>query len=152
MKRIILVVLVAVLAYGANAQDYKFAVGANLGPSMGVTMKYNFNRVSAVEMLLTYSLPDEGPNFVALYEYHVPLQDRFRMYMGGGLNMGALDVHKGKKHSHDAEFAFGIDPIIGLEYNVASVPLSLAFDYKPVINFTTYNQWQEVSFKIRFAF
>lgn len=150
MKRIVLVAFVLLFSLGIKAQDYKFAVGANLGPSMGVTMKYNFDKASAVEMLLTYSLPDEGPNFVALYEYHVPLLDRFRMYMGGGLNIGCLE--RGNGFWHETEFAFGIDPIIGLEYTLPSIPISLAFDYKPVINFTTYNQWQEVSFKIRFAF
>lgn len=151
-KKLFMLILLCFTYAETKAQDYKFAVGANIGSSMGISAKYNFNRNQALEGLATYSLPHDGPNFTFLYEYHINLIDQLRMYMGGGVNLGVLHVKKGHYRNH-SDFAFGLDPIIGLEYNPSGFPLSLAFDYKPTINLTrACNMWSEVALKVRFAF
>lgn len=153
MKKIFFALLLMIAAGTVNAQTYKWSIGANLGPSMGASIKYNIDRNSAFEGIAAYNIQHHGPMFTFLYEYHVDLVDRLRMYMGAGMNIGALHVRKYHKHyGTEADFAIGISPVIGLEYNFKQAPLSFAFDYKPAINFTTHSLWNDVAFKLRFRF
>ncbi|MGL5561693.1 MAG: hypothetical protein ACRDCN_03595 [Tannerellaceae bacterium] len=150
MKKIFIALLLMIAVGNVSAQTSKWSAGANLGPSMGASIKYNFSNNSAFEGIAAYNIQHNGPMFTFLYEYHVGLVDCLRMYMGGGMNMGALHVNK--KHGSDADFAIGISPVIGLEYNFKQAPITFGFDYKPAINFTTCNLWNDVAFKLRFRF
>ncbi|MGL5318163.1 MAG: hypothetical protein ACRC9Q_05660 [Bacteroidales bacterium] len=151
MKRfvLILMLLVATVSTKVSAQTYDMAVGANLGPSMGITLKKFISSRSAIEGIFAYNLECDAPNFSVLYEYHIPLANRFNMLMGGGVNIGAQHVGRHKK---SADFMFGISPIIGLEYTIPSAPVSLGFDYKPAINFAGHAFWDDFAFKVRYTF
>lgn len=152
MKKIFIALLLMIAVGSVSAQPYKWSIGANLGPSMGASIKYNFDRNNSFEGIAAYNIQHNGPMFSFLYEYNVDLVDRLRMYMGGGLNIGALHVRKYHHYRSDADFAIGISPVIGLEYNFKQAPISFAFDYKPAINFTTCKLWNDVAFKLRFRF
>lgn len=145
---LILMLLVAAISTNVKAQSYDWGVGANLGPSMGLTVKKFISPRSAIEGIFAYNLKCDAPNFSLLYEYHIPLANRFNMLMGGGFNIGAQHVGR----HHDADFMFGISPIIGLEYTVPSAPVSLGFDYKPAINFAGHMMWDDFAFKVRYTF
>lgn len=144
----ILVLFVTTIFSKVEAQTYDWGIGANLGPSMGITVKKFISPRSAIEGLFTYNLGCDAPNFSLLYEYHIPLANRFNMLMGGGMNIGAQHVGR----HHDADFMFGISPIIGLEYSIPTAPVTLGFDYKPAINFVGHMMWDDFAFKVRYAF
>ncbi|MDR2936182.1 MAG: hypothetical protein LBU80_02420, partial [Rikenellaceae bacterium] len=59
-------------------------------------------------------------------------------YYGAGANLGGWrsDAYydaTGNRH-YDYPFTLGIDGMIGLEYKVPEVPLSVGVDYKPCFN------------------
>lgn len=148
MKKIFLAVALFASVFGAVKAQSGMQMGANLGPTMGLTMKYNFNQLHALEGIVGYNMPHDGVSMKFMYQYHIALVDALRLYMGAGMNIGAL--HMGKHHSGD--FALGIVPTIGLEYAFRGAPLTLGFGYDPAINFTTHNQMNDVAFKLRFRF
>ncbi len=170
MKRKITVLVALIAGFGliapaASAQDawggsqglkhgsrssvggYTDAISINLGGDMGVAWKRFVAPRGAIETQLGYNINRDGVMLSSVYQYHVPLAEGFNLYVGGGLNIGAL--HLGKHR--DAEFAFGIDPTVGFEYKIPGAPVALAIDYKPNINFTTDSQWELAAFKIRFT-
>lgn len=150
MKKILLV-LAAVACLGftaqqAKAQTYNRAIGIGLGPEMSIEYKQFFSPTSAIEGGFGYGLGQKSPMLWAVYEYHISLVDNLNLYVGGGINIGATNVNS------DADFAIGIDPIVGFEYKFNGAPIALAADYKPEINFTTHPGWAVASLKIRYTF
>ena len=130
----------------ANAQDYSTAVGVNLGPAMGISAKHFISARSAIEAGFSYNIGADAPMVAAVYQYHIPLASQFNLYVGGGINIGAIRVDR------NSEFAFGLDPTIGFEYAFPSAPIAIAIDYKPAINLNCATLWDEVAFKVRFKF
>lgn len=152
MKKKIFVALLLALPFvgskSVSAQEYRTAVGVNLGADMGFGFKHFLGQRSAIEAQFGYNIPCNGVMLSAVYQYHVPLATGFYLYAGGGLNIGAL--HLGKHESSD--FAIGLDPTVGFEYKFADAPIALVLDYKPNINFTPHSQWDLAAFKIRYTF
>lgn len=128
----------------AKAQDYNSAIGLNLGDIMGANYKYFMSPRSAIEFDFGYQFSSNGISLTAIYQYHIPLVDQFKLYVGAGLNIGASYLHNG------GAFALGIDPNVGFEYTFPSAPVILALDYQPQINFFTPMKWGVAAFKIRF--
>ena len=149
MKKLVLFVA-ALLAVGAtsvgsaSAQTYQKAVGLNLGFPLGINYKQFVSNSGAVEATLGYV--NQGVMLTALYEHHINLVENFYMYVGGGLNIGAVDLHK------EGQFALGISPVVGFEYKFNGAPVALAVDYAPEINFLSPMNFSTAAFKIRFAF
>lgn len=151
MKKVFLAIALMAGSFGIAKAQSNLQLGANLGPTMGVSMKYSMNRVHALEGILGYNIQHHGPSFKFMYEYNVPLVSTLSMYMGGGIHMGGY--HLSKFHgNHSADFAFGLVPTIGLEYAFSQAPVSFGFGYEPAINFNTCNTWNDVAFKVRFRF
>ena len=149
MKKIfVMAALLAGMIGTASAQG-NMQIGANLGPTMGVSMKFDVNRSSGFEGVFGYNIEHHGPSFKFMYEYSVPVVDVLELYMGGGLHMGGY--HLDRPHN-SGDFAFGIVPTVGLSYNFDEIPLSFSFGYEPAINFTTCDTWSDVAFKVRFRF
>ncbi len=150
MKKIILSAGLILASFGAaNAQGLQ--VGANLGATMGVSLKYGSGEGHAFEGVFGYVLPEDGIAIKAMYNYHIPLVDALSLYMGGGLSIGGYQLDEDYKSKH--KFAFGIVPAIGLEYQIKSAPVNLAFGYEPVINFTKVDHViNDVALKVRYRF
>lgn len=131
-----------------SAQSYKTSASVNLGGYVGVGVKHFFTDRSALEGNFDYNIGSRAPMAVVLYQYHIPIVDNFYTYVGGGINLGATNVGKHR----DADFAFGVDPNIGFEYDFANTPIALAIDYRPAINFTTHTLWDQAALRVRFKF
>ncbi len=133
--------------FSAGAQDYNWGIGLRGGGvSSGITAKYFVSGVDAVEGMLSFT---HGVNVYALYERHVPvIENGFAFYYGAGANIGSWEKHDRSK------FTMGIDGVIGLEYKIPAVPLSLAVDYRPCINFIGHTgfKWYDFGFAARVAF
>jgi hypothetical protein len=148
MKKLFVAAMLAACSIGVvSAQNMQ--IGANLGPTMGVSMKYEMNKTNGFEGVFGYNIQHHGPSFKFMYEYSVPVVDVLSLYMGGGLHLGGY--HMDDK-GHTGDFAFGIVPTIGLAYDFVEAPISFGFGYEPVINFTTCDSWGDVAFKVRFRF
>lgn len=149
-NRILTIVLTSILALGispcANAQPYRTAAGLNFGPAIGASVKHFVGRRAAIETALSYNFVQYSPMLSAVYQYHSPLGGRFFFYSGIGLDLGFIDVDE------DSRFAIGTSPTVGFEYVLGNVPIAIALDYKPVINFNCRSLWEEVAFKVRYRF
>ena len=148
MKKIILSAGFILASIGATNAQEGLQLGANLGGTMGLSLKYEFRASHAIEGVFGYTLPVNGVALKAMYNYHIPLVDALSLYMGGGVNIGGYHIHK----HHDGDFAFGLVPTVGLEYKIKTAPLNVAFGYEPSINFTSTNTWKDVALKLRYRF
>lgn len=152
MKKIILVVIalvtVAVVAAPkANAwEPYRNAIGVHVGSVMGVNFKSFVAPRGAIEADLSYYI-NRGLMATAVYQHHFELVKNFSLYLGGGVNLGADNMGKDR----DTKFAFGVDPNVGFEYSFPRTIVSLAIDYKPMINFTCPMHFDVASLRIRFT-
>lgn len=134
-------------SFGAVKAQDGLQLGANLGPTMGLSLKYQFSGNHAFEGIAGYNIQHDGPSFKFMYEYHISLVDALKLYMGGGVNIGGMHLNR-----HNGDFAFGLVPTIGLDYGFRGVPVNFAFGYEPAINFGTCKTWNDVAFKVRYRF
>lgn len=153
------------------AQEYKGAIGLRFGYGWGLSGKYFFNSNGygkssgpAIEGLLRYGyhgvvFTKPGINISALYEKHWMLSrdERWSYLLGGGLSLGY-----GNKSTTNI-FAFGIDPILGVDVLLRKFPINFTFDYKPTIYFDKYIRnnsikvkpsvsYYEIALSVRYAF
>lgn len=130
MKKSILLIalLCVVFTSRAVAQEYTWALGVRGGvTATGLTGKYNFDASNSIEGIIDFT---RGVNVYALYERNVPVIGQgFNFFYGAGANLGGWKEH-GKY-----PFTMGVNGIVGLEYKFNSIPLLLAVDYKPCLNF-----------------
>lgn len=133
-------------AFGQQyAQVGSGGVGLRIGGlSSGISAKYFFRDDLAVEGILGTSFGRRGFQFTALFEQHMPITKIEGLYwfFGGGGHVGAYKgryyYDRSNKHfqkSYDKTLAtVGIDGIIGLDYKIAELPLSVGVDFKPFLD------------------
>lgn len=147
-KFILTVIIIATVGVSASkAQDYQKSVGITLGPAVGINASAFISTTSSIEAQFTYNVPYRAPMFTALYRYHVSLEDNFNCYGGGGLNIGATSVG-----TDISKFAFGITPVVGMEYTFDDYPVAVAMDYAPNINIWGKCVWNQLSLKVKYIF
>ena len=151
MKKLLVASAVAIASFGSLHAQSGVELGANLGPTMGLSLKYRFSQEHAFEGVAGYNVQHNGPSFKFMYQYHIALVDALSLYFGGGMNIGGYHLNN-NKHYHDGDFAIGIVPTVGLDYKFRGAPVSFGFGYEPAINFTTCDTWNDVAFKIRYRF
>ncbi len=122
-----------------NAQNYNTSLGVRLGYDSGIAFKYFFTPVNPAEFILSVS-----PRYfqlTGLYEMQkfVPGSSDLSWVLGAGGHIGGIHYDKDK---YKNSFLLGVDVLAGLEYSIARTPYSVAFDWKPTINFTnSYNDY-----------
>ena len=159
MKQLCFAVAFLTLIANAQAQDYKTAIGARIGLNHGITLKHFFSKKFALEGLLStcYLGPRSalGANVTALAEWHFPIVERFKWFIGGGIHTGvyfsslsspnnnmdvSMHVTSNQMWYSATDYPsilIGVDFMIGLEYKFPKKPISLQFDYKPSFSFRT---------------
>jgi hypothetical protein len=127
------------------------------GTEVGISVKYFITKYLASEGLLTTRW--NGVIISGLLETHKRsfAKPEFKLYYGGGFHVARWNG----KHRHPwlpengtARTIAGLDGIAGVEYTLSSVPLNLAIDWKPCINFSDY-KWlwlDNVALSIRYTF
>lgn len=145
MKRLFLLTIVFLLHFGFNAA---YAQGSNTGlglrfspDGIGFSGKFFLKSNSALEVQLNaggiWGLEGESFNAVGLYEYHIPLDHSWRVYLGVGGHIGSWE-HSWRddgRWKYGKEPIFGVDGIAGIEYVFHSAPIGISFDVKPAVNF-----------------
>ena len=126
MKKItILLSMLLMCALSANAQNYEWAVGFRGGVrTSGVTVRHNLSAFNAWEGSFSGSY-DRGYHFTGYYDFMTPIiGEGFTFYYGPGAHLGLGSDY----------FSLGIDAIVGLEYQMPSVPIAFSVDYRPSLN------------------
>ncbi|MDX9881823.1 MAG: hypothetical protein RBS73_07125 [Prolixibacteraceae bacterium] len=139
MKRIILLVSILLLVFGATAQENQRAVGIRGGLSSGFEYRVFTSDYHSYKALL--STRDQGVQLVGIKEFHEPglldMDDQFCFVYGFGLHLGferwnASEYRNGYyyRETRTAPVA-GLDGLAGVEYTFMEVPLTLGFEAKP---------------------
>jgi len=139
MKRIIVTVaILLVFSFQGFTQDYGTAIGVRGTYVSGLTIKHFFDETKAGEGILAFGR--WGFNVTGLYEFHAPAFDaeRLKWYYGGGAHLGQWNDDYPSLVNEGANFVMGIDGILGLEYKIKEIPITLSADWKPTFNLTGY--------------
>ncbi|QGY45531.1 hypothetical protein GM418_18195 [Maribellus comscasis] len=157
MRKILLAIAILIsVAFAANAQDYSTGIGIRGGPSNGLTIKHFITDNAALEGILASRW--EGFNVTGLYEIHAVAFDtpRLNWYYGFGGHIGFWDGSKNDYWFDDSDnyTVVGIDGILGIEYNIESIPFNISLDWKPGINLIGYQGFwgDEAAISVRFIF
>jgi hypothetical protein len=141
MKRI---VLIAFFILGSvalmNAQDYNTGIGVRGGFANGLTIKHFVNRTTAFEGILATRW--RGFEVTGLVEFHARAfkTERLNWYAGFGAHAGFWNGDNVKWGTDGEQYSvFGLDGILGMEYNFSSVPFNISIDWKPAYNLWGYS-------------
>ncbi|HPI68701.1 MAG TPA: hypothetical protein PLX41_10210 [Bacteroidales bacterium] len=154
-KLLITLTLVFGISALVSAQDYNTAIGFRGGPYLGLTVKHFVSEKAAVEGL--FSTRWQGFEVTGLYEIHNRAfdVDRLNWYYGVGAHLG---FYNGDNTSWgelgEVYTVLGIDGIIGLEYNIAEIPVNISIDWKPAFNLVGYSRFfaDGAALSIRYTF
>ncbi len=163
MKKILTLCLVVLTAVTTVKAQHE--IGAIVGGLNGASYKYWFNNSMALQADLavgmTQAATDGGsfgmwdftlnPNFL----YHFDVASGLKVYTGGGLNLGMaspLGYYGYGGYGTYIAGKFGINANVGLAYEIPSVPLVLAFDFRPGYGMQFTNQYGGSFFDWKLAF
>ncbi|MBA9078102.1 MULTISPECIES: hypothetical protein [Rufibacter] len=127
----------------ARAQQH--GVGIRVGGlSSGISGKYFLNGSAAIEAIIGTSFGRKGFHLTGLYELHASALGvpGLQWFYGAGAHIGS---YKGRyyhdrtyKHYYDSAnktlATVGIDGIVGLEYQITEIPVSVGIDFKPFLD------------------
>lgn len=136
-------------------QGYQAGIGLRAGYEGGFTAKYFIKEKRALEGILSRGWGYSGGRITGLYEIHKPFFDAEGLdwFFGFGAHFGFFDgryygyygYYNGgyyDKHGnwHPTGYrnyypSIGIDGILGLEYQVTEIPITIGVDIKPWIDF-----------------
>ncbi|MEO9966181.1 MAG: hypothetical protein ABJF11_10355 [Reichenbachiella sp.] len=143
-----LILLLMLSSVHGYSQQYDRSAGIRLGGSSGLTFKKFIVEEEAFEVII--SNRKHGIQLTGLYLIHQPMDvsfnDNFYFYYGVGGHVGAEkhgDISKVLFDSDPSIFMYeeksyltlGIDGMIGIEYRMLSVPITLSLDLKPYLNY-----------------
>jgi hypothetical protein len=137
MKRSLIIMLfLAAVTLGAQAQSYKSAIGLRLGDPTGVTFKTFITKTNALELLMGTGYWGNNFAFAGYYEWQnatgwTPNLDWFA---GPGVHIGFWNETYQEEYSSGV--LVGVDGVVGLEYTLEDIPLNFAFGVGPSIQFT----------------
>ena len=154
---------------GARAQfAYELGVGAKVGsPWLSGTVKYFWGNESAFEGLV--HLGSFGVGVTALYEYHFYFHSvpGLRWFVGGGAHVASNIGYRAIEDPYRryylgynpfapgnyAPVSAGIDGVVGLEYVFEHIPLGIALDVTPLVNFPgRVAFWWNAGLAVRYLF
>ncbi len=143
MKTIRLIALaLTFLAFGANAQVHKQAIGIRGGLSSGFEYRVYTNEYNSYKLLL--SSRDRGFQATGLKEFHELAlfneSEQLVFFYGIGAHVG---YERWDEYHYTSDVRYsntktsliaGLDGLAGVEYNFLEVPISLGFEVKPFFN------------------
>jgi hypothetical protein len=141
MKRI---VLIAFFVLGSitliSAQDYNTGIGVRGGFANGITLKHFVSNKTAFEGIIASRW--KGFELTGLIEFHARAfaTERLNWYAGFGAHAGFWNGDNVKWGTPGVDYSvFGLDGILGMEYNFAAVPFNISIDWKPAYNLWGYS-------------
>lgn len=141
----------------AQIADYNTMIGVTGGTNIGGTVKQFISAQGAVDLLVYRRW--KGWVGAVLYEHHMDIRE-FRgleWYVGGGAHYGMWKDGKGEPpwvYKIDQDYkAYGIDAIVGLEYNINQSNFYVGLYWKPAYNFNDFTKlWEDdAAFTLRYS-
>ena len=132
------------------AQEYKNSTGFRLGKTDGVTYKRFLTDNGAVEFMLGFGGYDKGMQAYANYQWHqqisTPFTEDLYIYYGVGGHGGYIKSYNHRNYytndtivmtesQKQTYYAIGVDGIIGLEYRIYTIPMTVSMELKPYFEF-----------------
>jgi hypothetical protein len=136
MKKLSLMLFMLFSVY-CFAQDYQTGIGLRGGYTSGITFKHFISEAHAFEVIVGSRW--RGVNITGLYEFHRPAfeVEGLNWFYGGGAHIGVFRGYSGGPWDNFRGEQFmqvGVDGIVGLEYKIPPIPISLSFDIKPMLS------------------
>lgn len=165
MKKGIFMILAGLFLIFWNSQETKAQVGAyntmigvTGGTNVGGTVKQFISEQGAIDLLVYIRW--KGWVGALLYEHHMDIRefDGLEWFLGGGAHYGIWKDGKGEPpwvYKIDQDYqVFGVDAIVGLEYNINRSNFYVGFYWKPAYNFEEFTTlWEdEAAFTLRYSF
>ena len=142
----------------AQIGEYNTLVGVTAGTSIGASVKQFVSQAGAAELLIYRRW--KGWVGTVLFEHHIKIRE-FRdleWYVGGGAHYGFWKDGKGEPpwvYKIDKNYrTYGIDAILGIEYNINQSNFYCGAFWKPAYNFTSFTGFwgDEVSATLKYSF
>ena len=155
MKRTLTVILVlAALTFGVQAQSYKSAIGLRLGDPSGITFKTFINSTNALELIAGTGYWGHNFAVTGFYQWQNPTNwaPNLDWFVGPGAHVGFWNDYW--KDEYNTGILIGFDGIIGLEYTFDDIPLNLGFGVGPTLQVTSgpgFFYWNG-GFSVRYIF
>ena len=136
MKKILLLMFVALVALGAQAQRTPHAIGAHFGGStMDFEYQYHFNKKNFLDVTAGVFDLDDGFSLQAVYNWNIKQwpswTPRFATWKFWGGFGGGLGYYDDGDH-HDG-FFLGPVGTLGFGFTLKDIPLTFGIDYRPMI-------------------
>ncbi|MCG8306743.1 MAG: hypothetical protein MI975_05070 [Cytophagales bacterium] len=134
----------------AWAQKYKNSAGFRLGKTDGITYKRFLAETGAVEFILGFGGYDHGMQIYTTYQWHYQIPTQFTeslyLYYGAGGHVGYIRPYSNRKYyrgdstvvyenEKQTYYAIGVDGVIGLEYRIFTVPMTVSMELKPYFEY-----------------
>jgi len=136
MKKLIVPIVIVCLSFGQlSAQDYTSAIGLRGGLWNGLTFKHFMGGSTAIEAILTTRWG--GTILTGLIEKHNGFNEPgFSWFYGGGAHLGywSSSVKVPGWAVTTSTAILGVDGVIGLEYAIEAIPLTIQLDYILALN------------------
>ncbi len=142
-------------AYGA-AND----IGLRLGGYSGITYRHFWEKNNGMELSLLGWIPSGGSILSAMWEYRIPLPNRFSLYAGAGLFAGNAYAHDVYYYQYGDRVYYGtagqpfvgLEGVLGAEYSIPTTPLSIGLDLRPRMFDFIYPYSWDAGLNIRYHF
>ena len=152
-------------------QEYKNSAGLRLGKTDGLSYKRFMSDNGAVEFLLGWGGYDNGLKVYTTYQWHEKIPAHFTenlyLYWGVGGHIGYIRPTTTRYYYEDdtsivsetekrTYYAIGVDGIIGLEYRIYTVPMTVSMEVKPYfeyygLRYTQFRFW-DFGFTVKYIF
>lgn len=163
--------LFIVLAANTFAQEYKNSAGFRLGKTDGLTYKRFLVEDQAVEFMLGFGGQDKGIQVYSIYQWHYQIPASFTeslyLYYGVGGHVGYIRPNSSRYYYQDGStivledgkqtyYTIGADGVIGLEYRIFTVPMTVSMEVKPYfeyygLRYTQFTFW-DFGFTAKYIF
>lgn len=157
MKRIIAVALfVLFFSQLSSAQDYNTGIGLRGGFFSGITFKQFLSTHNAVEIVA--AVHHRGPFLAGMYQMHTNAFDvpGLKWYYGPGAHLGFYQGRYQREWFDDPDrnyFVLGLNGVVGLEYKIDEIPISLGLDITPALNIAEhFGFWLGAGITVRYVF
>ncbi|MDD4545091.1 MAG: hypothetical protein PHP27_04575 [Bacteroidales bacterium] len=156
MKKLFLSVVIALFALlptkESKAQDYTWGIGFRGTYYPALSIKQQLSSRNSMDYIVSFR--NHGFQATAIYEWKTPvINNNFHLYYGIGGSIGLWDDYRDNKYKDELGFRAGVDGILGLEFKIPNVPITLSVDYKPYINLIGWgNDFANGAFSVRYVF
>lgn len=149
MKKILFIAATAFLMSisAASAQSYKTGIGLGIDFGEGSTLvgpqiKHFFSQNSAVNGQVLFG--DNYTMLAAYYQYHGGFSEakNLQWYLGIGPSLGLY------KNGSD----FFLRPMAGLDFKIPDAPISMSFDWRPLLYLGDNSDFEPARFGIGFNY